>query len=105
MIAARVASVHLLDTAKDVLTVTEYERVSEWLTHWTAPANFKAVLAEDANAARVKLNKAIFETLLPPWLRLGNVKPTMFGFYMATTEVVDGEFWSVFSVIQGGKTL
>lgn len=77
-----------------------YERVEEWLKHWTCPANFKAVIEDSRDEALAHCRRTLYGELVPSWLnRESGVNPEDFEFEVSEQDVKHGEFWMSYQVV------
>lgn len=82
------------------MTADSYERVVQWLRHWTPIANFQATLGFSEKEALNSTKKQLQQHLVPSWLsKESSVTPDLFEFKVSIKEIKQGAFWLNASVV------
>lgn len=96
----QVVRIKLKDSAKYKLSAHAYERVTDWLKHWTPIANFQATLGFSEDEALNSTRKQLQQSLVPNWFsKESNVTPDLFEFEVSIKEIQHGAFWFNASVV------
>lgn len=88
----QITRVRLNPRAEDQMTASTHRRATDWLTQWTAVANFKAVIAPSEAEALIMLKNDLCTNLRPDshW---PDAKPEHFQFTVSSQAAPDGRFW------------
>jgi len=80
------------------LSHASYIEVVEWLKHWTAKANYKALITSSDEEGIARYQGIFQAQLVPSWF-IGRVRPEDFEFMVSSQDVKDGQFWITSSVV------
>ena len=96
----QVAYVRIKPGMENVWSKATYDRVEEWLKHWTCRANFKAYISPDKESALEDCRRILKRDLVPSWLKSeSGVRPWHFEFEVSEQEADDNEFWMSSQVV------